>query len=209
MIVSGSHKFRALIPRFTNRKLPTDLVDAKIRIRGACGTVFNERRQLLGIQIFVPGLEYISVVERPPADPSSLPVQPVNALMRFSPGETVGHRIRVQGVVTLQRPGGSIFIKDATGGLSIETEQNTPLKPGDRIDVVGFAATGDYTPVVEDATLQKLSSGPPPTPVFITPEEALGGNYHFQLVEMEAYLLNRTVTSNEQVLTLQGWKTYL
>jgi signal transduction histidine kinase/CheY-like chemotaxis protein len=206
VIVSGAHKFQALIPRTISENLPTHLVDARIRIRGACGTVFNERRQLLGIQLFVPSLEYISVIEQPTADTRSVPVQPANALMGFTPGESVGHRVRVQGVVTLQRPGGSVFIKDATGALKVETEQNTPLQPGDWIEVNGFASTGDYTPVIEDATLLKLSAGPPPVPIFITAEEALGGNYHFQLVEIEAYLINRTVTSDTQVLTLQSGK---
>jgi signal transduction histidine kinase/CheY-like chemotaxis protein len=206
VIVSGSHKFQVIIPNTIDRKFPADLVDAKIKIRGACGTVFNERRQLLGIRMFVPNLDYLSVVERPQVNAASLPVQPVNTLMGFSPEKLFGHRVRVQGIVTLQRPDGSVFIKDATGGLNIKSEQETLFQPGDLVDVVGFAATSDYTPIVEDATIQKLSSGLPSLPVFITAEEALGGNYHFQLVEIEAYLINRTVTANEQVLTLQAGK---
>ncbi len=204
-LVSGTHKFRALIPGLAN-KLPVHLIDARVRIRGVCGTLFNEKRQLVGIQLFVSGLDNISLIEPGAADISSLPVQPINTLMQFNPGRPVGHRVRVQGVVTLRRPGGLIFIRDATSGLSVQTRQDTPVEPGDRIDVVGFAAAGEYTPVLQDATFKKLSAGSVPAPIFITAEEALGGNYHSQLVQIEGYLLDRVANSTEHILTLQAGK---
>src|SRR6185295_5470668 len=71
-LVSGSHRLRALVPGFSHRSLPTELVDARVKVRGACGTIFNHTRQLLGIQIFSPSLEYVSVIEAPVSDPFSL-----------------------------------------------------------------------------------------------------------------------------------------
>lgn len=205
-IVSGSHRLRALVPGFNKRALPTELVDARVKVRGACGTIFNQTRQLLGIQIFSPGLEYVSVVEPPLHDPFSLPVLPINALMQFNPADPLGHRIRLQGIVTLQRADGSIYIKDATGGLFVQTEQRTPVGLGDRVEVVGFGTAGEYTPFMEASTLRKLSVGTPPSPTFINSEEALSGSYHAQFVQIEARLLERTSNSAGQVLTLQAGK---
>ncbi|MEN3335895.1 MAG: hypothetical protein V7641_5260 [Blastocatellia bacterium] len=205
-IVSGSHKFMALVPAIAHQPLPSQLIDARIKVRGVCGTIFNEKRQLIGIQILAPRLDQISVLEPAPAEAFALPVQPINTLMRFTPGQSVGHRVRVQGVVTLQRPGGLIFIKDETSGLAVQTQQETTVEPGDRVDVVGFAAAGDYTPVLQDTTFQKLDAGAVPAPVLITPEEALSGNYDSQLVQIEANLLDRMGNTTEQVLTLQAGK---
>jgi len=205
-IASGSHRFRIQIPSYANRPLPTQLIDARVRIRGACGSVFNQKRQLLGIQLFVPGLDYISVEEPPPANALSLPVRPIASLMEFTLANTLDHRVRVQGIVTLQRPGGSIFITDASSGLSIQTEEQTQLEPGDRVEVFGFPERGDVTAVLRGATLRKLSSGAPPDPALITAEEAISGNYHSQLVSIEAYLLDRKVSSTGQALTLQAGK---
>ena len=202
-IVSGSRKFKALVPGFATGKLPTHLIDSKVRIRGACGTLFNGKRQLVGIQIFVPGIDYVTVEEPAPVNSFDIPVRPINTLLRFTPGESVGHRVRVQGVVTRQRSAGSVYINDGTSGLRAHTEQDTPLAPGDRLDMIGFAEAGDYSPVLEDALFQKIASGPPPVPTLITAEEALSGNYHSQLVSIEAHLLERLAGSAEQVLTLQ------
>jgi signal transduction histidine kinase/CheY-like chemotaxis protein len=209
IIVSGAHQFRVLVPGFENRPLPIELVDSKVKVRGACGTVFNTTRQLLGIQIFSPSLDFVSVVEPPPADPFSLPISPINTLMQFNVGQDQAHRIRVQGVVALQASNGSIYIEDETGAVQVQTQQKGALLPGDKLDVVGFAAFGEYTPILNSATFRKLPSVMPPSPVFIKAEEALDGSYHGRLVQMEARLLERKSNSSGQVLTLQvGTQTF-
>jgi signal transduction histidine kinase/CheY-like chemotaxis protein len=184
--------------------LPTELIDAKVRIQGACASVFNERRQLLGIRLIVPGLEYMTVLERGVVDPWSLPVEPINTLMQFSPDKRPGHRVRMQGIATLQNSTGAVYIKDATGGLMLHTQQELVVKPGDRVDVVGFPTAGDYLPMLQDAIVQKHQAGPPPAPVRVTIDEARSGNYHAQLVQMEATLLDQVVNSTGRVLTLQA-----
>jgi hypothetical protein len=203
-IVSGSRKFKATVPGYATQPLPTHLIDARVKIRGACGAVFNGNRQLIGMQIFVPGIDQIFVEEAAQPDPFALPVRANNSLLQFNPQERPGHRVRVQGIVTLQRPDGSIFIKDEASGLYVKTQQETQLERGDRVDVVGFAAAGEFTPILEDAIFQKSSSGASPVPVFITAEEAFTGNSHSQLVQIEAKLLERVMTSTDQVLTLQA-----
>jgi signal transduction histidine kinase/CheY-like chemotaxis protein len=205
-LVSGPHKFRAVLSGFANRPLPTHLIDAKVKVRGACGTVFNDRRQLTSIQIFVPGLENVTVEEGGAADPFALPVRPINSLLCFTPGEPVGHRVRVQGVVTLQRPGGPVFIKDETGVLSIEAQQDTVVEPGDLVDVIGFATAGEFIPVLPDASYKKIGSTEPPVSVPITAEDAFSGNHHSQLVRIEASLLDRKADARQEVLTLQAGK---
>ena len=208
-IVSGPYAFRVFLADFGSGPLPTALVDTKVRIRGACGTVFNERRQLLGIRVQVPGLKSVTVLEPAPADSFALPVQPINTLMHFSPGSKVGHRVRMQAVATLRRPNGLVFIKDETGGLVIRTLESVPVSPGDRLDVVGFAAPGDYLPELRNAVIQKQEPGVPPPAVHVTADEAQSGNYHAQLVQMEAVLVDQTQNSAERVLNLRsGRRTF-
>jgi hypothetical protein len=64
---------------------PTYLVDSEVRIRGACGTKFNARRQFIGIRIFVPDLNDIEI-EKSALDPFELPLQSLDALQVFKPG---------------------------------------------------------------------------------------------------------------------------
>jgi signal transduction histidine kinase/FixJ family two-component response regulator/HPt (histidine-containing phosphotransfer) domain-containing protein len=203
VLKSGQYRFTAEFETADDR-IPTELVDAKVRVRGACGSVFNERRQLLGIRLIVPDVSHIQVLERGAADPWSLPVQPFDALMRFDNAALPGHRVRVQGTVTLRSADGSVYLADQNRGLVVRMRDATVLAPGDFVDVAGFPTLGDYLPVLEDAVLRRLGQGRPPAPAYITAEEAFGGNYHARLVELEATLLDQAADQKQRVLTLQA-----
>ena len=167
-----------------------------MRIQGACGSIFNDRRQLLSIQVLVPEISHLRVLERPPAAPHSLPVQTINALLQFSPEQPAEHRVRIQGVVTLA---GRLEPSSwrTPGGVPIEAPRGFSVVPGDRVDVVGFPAQGGYLAVLENAVFQKQEPGPAPAATYITAEEALSGNYHAQLVQMEGYVLDRVTDSSK------------
>ncbi|MEO8076064.1 MAG: response regulator, partial [Acidobacteriota bacterium] len=202
-LVAGSYKFKALLPG-AGSDLPIQLVDARIRIRGACGSIFNDRRQLLNIQVLVPGMAEVSVLEPAPANPEALPVQAITSLLQFNPEQPPDHRVRVQGIVTLRRPGGAFFIADLTGGLRIEPQRPLVVEPGDRVDVVGFPAQADYLAVLESAVVQRREPGREQAAPFITAGEALTGGYHAQMVQMEGRVLERVADSTRELLTLQA-----
>jgi signal transduction histidine kinase/DNA-binding response OmpR family regulator/HPt (histidine-containing phosphotransfer) domain-containing protein len=202
-LVSGSYRFKAVLPGLGAR-LPLHLVDTRVRVLGACGSIFNETRQLLSIQVLVPGMSRLTIVEPSPAPRQSLPVQPINTLLQFKPEQPFGHRVRIQGIVTLRRPGGTVFVSDATGGVAIRAAQDLAVSAGDRVDVVGFPGKADYLAVLENAVVQKREPGALPPATFITAEEALRGNYNAQLVQMEGYVLERVTHSSKSILTLQA-----
>ena len=201
-IVAGLYSFVAEVA-LAGSPLPVGLVDARVRLRGACASVFNERRQLLGIRLVVPGAKYLTVLE-PAVDARALPVQPVNSLMQFSVGRSAEHRVRVRGIVTVGRGNGTVYIKDATGGLVVYADGDAVLAPGDRVNVVGFPAAGDYLPVLRNALVERYDTGPQPVPADVTTDEAMSGNYHAQLVRMEAILLDEVANGAGRTLTLQA-----
>ncbi|HUK89357.1 MAG TPA: ATP-binding protein, partial [Blastocatellia bacterium] len=208
-IVSGLQRFRVVVPGYSTAPLPTNLVDAKIKIRGACGAILNDRRQLIGIQIYAPSMDYVSIEEPPPADPFAMQIRPIASIMKFNPTDRLGHRIRVRGIVTQATAGGAMYVDDGTSAVRVQRlrgSEDVQVEPGDRVDVAGFPMGGEHTPSLQNAMFRKIGSGPPPPAVFVTAEEALTGNYHAQLVKMEAELLDRMVASSEQVLTLQSGK---
>jgi hypothetical protein len=56
VVASGRNKFKAWITSFDRTADYAPLIDAQVTVRGACGALFNEKRQLVGIQLFVPRL---------------------------------------------------------------------------------------------------------------------------------------------------------
>jgi CheY-like chemotaxis protein len=198
--------FKAVVPENWGANAE-QLVDARVRLRGVCGTLFDRKNQFTGFQMLVPGHEQIVVEEAAPRDPFSLPARPANSLLRYAPDETYTHRIKVRGVVTLQQPGRALYLRDETGGLYVETQSRERVSPGDVVEAVGFAAAGEYAPILQDAVFMKVGADSTPIPVFAAPGQLLSGDYEAQLVEVEARLLSHEQTLTGESLVLQSGQT--
>jgi len=187
---------------------PNKLVDSTVRVRGVCSTLFNNQRQLFAIRLLVPRPEDL-VVESPAMNnPFAIPASPIGSLLGFAPQGTYGHRVKVAGTVIYQQPGQTLFVQDGQEGVKIESKQTTPLQYGDRVEALGFAAQGDYTPILQDAVYRKISSAIPPAAVRVTPNEALKGTHDCQLVKISAKLLEHAQNDREQFLMLEGDKFF-
>jgi len=190
------------------RNLPVagmgELVDATIRVRGVCATQFNQQRQLFALRLMVPRPEDLIIEKPSAADPFAVPARSLGSLLQFSPQGTFGHRVRVVGTVIFQQPGVALFIQDESFALKIQTQQQTPVEIGDRVEVLGFTAQGSYTPILEDALYRKVGTGTPPTPAAVDVDAVLTGKYDFRLVRLTAKLLDLARQSREQFLVLES-----
>src|ERR1019366_3247820 len=84
-MVEGLHTFSAYV---VNPGLVAGhLLDARVRVEGACGAVFNERRQLIGIRLFVPGSRYVTILRPGAVNAADIPDAPISSLMQYSPEE--------------------------------------------------------------------------------------------------------------------------
>jgi signal transduction histidine kinase/ActR/RegA family two-component response regulator len=198
----GASRVGVLVANFPKVDLER-LVSARVTLRGACGATFTKRGQLTGVIIHVQNLKSVIIGEAAGRGPSDLPLGRAASLLQFSPVSAVNARARLRGVVTFQI-GASVFIRDGDQGLLVETHQTLALQPGDRVEVVGFPALGQYNPVLKDATLRLLGSGPAPDPVPVMAEQVLEGKGDGDLVDIEADLLSHTITQKKQLLGMKA-----
>jgi PAS domain S-box-containing protein len=189
-------------------KLPVargeDLVDSTVRIRGVCVSHFNRQRQLFDLRLLVPRAEDVAIEIPAPSDPFAIPAQRIEQLLQFTPHGPYGHRVKVEGTVVCRLNDETLYIEDKTEGLYVETKQPGALLVGEKVEVLGFPAKGEYTPMLQDAIFRKIESGPLPKPDDITADEALKGTHDCRLVRIEATVLDRARHSREQFLVLQS-----
>ncbi len=204
VVASRRSKFKAWITDFDRTADYASLVDARVAVRGACGALFNEKRQLVGIQLFVPGREQVQIEEAVRADPYALRVLPTSSLMQFTPETVSGHRIRVQGAVTLDEPGRFLYIQDASGGVRIESPQDEGVRIGDSVDAIGFPTAGQYAPVLEDGAFRRIgTAATAPVPVDLTHTTSLTGDYDAELIRIQGTLLGRSKQGDDLVLAME------
>ncbi len=190
-----------------SRQLPVtnteELVESVVKVRGVCSTLFNRLRQLFGVRLLVPR-ETDLVIEKPAsANPFAIPLQGISSLLQFTAQATSGHRVKVAGTVVYQEPGAALFIQDEKEGLYSQSRQRVPVQTGDQVEVLGFPAKGEYTPVLQDAVYRKLGTGTPIKPVAIGLDEALAGTNDCRLVRIAAKLLEHTQRGREQFMVLE------
>lgn len=179
----------------------SSLVDAKVRLRAACGTRFNQRKQFIGVHVYMPDLSYVQIEESPPPDPFSLPVTDTAGVMRPLSGKP-GHRVRIHGTVTSIWGSQQFTVMDRKHGIFVHTDEPVSLKVGDAVDVVGFPTVGEYTSVLDDSLYRRVGSATPPMPVVLSAAEGLEGAHDAEPVQVEGQLLYKSRTPSEQDLLL-------
>ncbi|HKS36746.1 MAG TPA: PAS domain-containing protein [Verrucomicrobiae bacterium] len=201
-------RFQVLIPNSWDPSALDHLVDAKVRLEGVCGTIFNQKRQLIGVRLFVPGLDFVKTERGAPEDPFSLPLRTIGSLLQFTAGDEPDHRVRIRGTVTLSRPRQFVFLQDDSGGIMVRSDDAPEaLNPGDEIEVAGFPVAGNYTPVLDHAIWRKVGSGTQARSMPVTAEQALSADhkeiFDARIVRLRGRLLDMNAGSKERVFVLQ------
>jgi signal transduction histidine kinase/CheY-like chemotaxis protein len=197
-LVEGGHAFLAEVLGSGGRH---DLLGARIAVEGACATRLNERHQLVGIRIYVPSWNSVTVVNKVDPRLAVLPA-PISALMRYSTQD--GQRRSLHGVVTLADGDGTVFLQDSTGGVKALSDEPADVRPGDVVDVIGFPAAGPFSPVLQHAEIRKAGGMGRVDPAAVSADDALSGAYDSQLIRVEGTVVNHRATSADQVLTVQA-----
>ncbi|PYV17306.1 MAG: hypothetical protein DMG21_08765 [Acidobacteria bacterium] len=200
-IAQGENRLRA---QFLDRRgLETNsMVDARVKVEGACASVFNARGQLLDVFLHVPSAAQLHIQEPAPAKPYAVPWQPILSVLQFKTRGTFEHRVRIEGVVTLAHPGSALYVNDGTDSAYVETKQPGPIEVGERVEVLGFPATGVYSPTLQDAVFRKVGRGAIPAPIPITSDQALSGHFDAQLIQISGRLIDLSHQEDDEVLAV-------
>ena len=201
-LVSDGERFTAYTKQLPVTQ-PDELVDSIVQVRGVCSTLFNRQRQLFGFRLLVPRVADL-VVEKPASsNPFDIPTQSLGSLLQFTPQGSFGHRVKLAGTVSYAEPGVAVFIQNEKAGVYCQTRQRSPLQAGDQVEVLGFPAKGEYSPVLEDSIYRKVGDGKAPEPVALSLDEILSGTYDCRLIQTTARLIQRTEHGHEQFLVLE------
>jgi len=202
------------------------LIDARVNLRGNLGALFGRTEQLRGVSLFVGRTSDINMLESAP-DPFTLPTRSIRGIYNYSAAGEVNRRIRIRGVVTGYVPGHPVdvsdftstarfryvrhvlYVNDGTGGARIETEQNTPVRPGTVVEVAGFPAVTPGKPILANAVFKVAGLAPQPAPTTIGAATVLSPENDAMLVRMDGYLLSMLTNPTERILVLKVGETVL
>jgi signal transduction histidine kinase/CheY-like chemotaxis protein len=205
-VAEGNNHFSVWIPGTIGPELIKKLVNARVRIRGACGSIYNQRRQVLGINLFPPSLAYVKVLDAAPEDPFAGRTVAIKSVHQFKPDARPDRRVKVAGRVTKYQGDKTVFLKDSTGGLRIELSERVESLPvGIEVEVAGFPAVDGLSPWLRHAVLHRAAlASSPLTPEVIDGDRILEEDRDADLVQVQAQVLDVARRSDMHVLVLQA-----
>lgn len=195
-------------PDFPNLLASGSIEDARVRIRAVFGTIYNSRRQLVGYQAQLATPAEIQILEPAASNAFTMAATPIGSLLRFSPGQRFGHRVKIAGSVTMAHDDFA-YVQDESGGVQVRGDARS-LHLGERVEAVGYPTlAGRYSPVLTDAVFRTLTGSSSVTPQFTSATVIPHGNYDSQLVTIEGRLLAMVSGSDSIDLLLQsGLQTF-
>jgi signal transduction histidine kinase len=196
-------------------------IDARVRVRGNVGAIFGPSEQLVGVSLLAGRTREVEVLEKS-TDAFALTLQPIGNIFTYSYAAEINRRIRIRGVVVGSVPGrpvsvsdfssGSVFrsirhllyVKDATGSATVETEQTSPVQTGDVVEAAGFPAVSPGKPVLRDAVYRVVGTESIPQPIRVPAGAVMRADNDAELVRIDAQLLGILWTPTERVLVLRS-----
>ncbi|BDC52934.1 hypothetical protein F183_A52490 [Bryobacterales bacterium F-183] len=137
---------------------PERWVDAKVAITGIVAFSDLEKGGVMaGMKLRTRGPADIEILHAPPPDPFFAPLHPSGVLFRVHPLGYYGHRIRLLGIVSYYDAGQMVVFSDGAHTMAAEISDGPPVRPGDVVEVVGFADHGHAIPLLRHAVYQTTS----------------------------------------------------
>ncbi len=202
-IGNGQTEMNIQLPMLING---TDLVDQEVLATGVFGVLFNERKQAIGHQIFVPSPAFLRVVESTGRQGAPATIE---SLQRYSPDTDGRHSVTLSGTVALKSDASTIFIQDRTAGIQVRGIGPLNVSDGDRVSARGFVLAGEYSPVLEDAMVSvTAASRSALKPELISAKTALEGRHDSGYVSMRAALAAVRSSTDGTILVLSDKGTF-
>jgi PAS domain S-box-containing protein len=202
-LFNSGKRIQVYLPNLPNSTHIQSLQDAQIRAQGICGIQISPWGNISGFRINVPSIEGIKIEKPARSDPFSVPLRPIRDIFRFANQAEMGRRIRVEGTLLHQQPGKALYIKDATGSMSIPTKDMLPVSASDVLAISGYPLAGEFAPTLEDVMIKRLRTGPSPKPRILPDASAFSNNFQGDLIRIKAKLIDQWRTSEGQGFILQ------
>jgi signal transduction histidine kinase/CheY-like chemotaxis protein len=177
-----------------------------VALEGVYSSESDPLRHWTGFQIFVSSLEDVRVIGASPARQGrALEKQPLRGLFGYGAATSPMKPVRVEGVVTLSNPDGSVYISDGIGGVQvIPVPGQAQVQPGSALDVTGFLPNDPQQRRLEDAVWRFTGTAPLPEALRIAADDAVDGREESRWVRLEGRLMHRQPGIENDVLVLQA-----
>jgi diguanylate cyclase (GGDEF)-like protein len=180
------------------------LIDADVEVTGAVSGRFDGKMQQTGILLHVTSLADVKVISRATSNPWSLPVTPMDQILKSYHRNDMSERIRVRGTVTYYQPGSMLVLQHGDKSLWIMTQSHIPLHIGNEADVIGFPAVRDGFLTLTGGEVVERAEFAPLTPQHEDWKLLTSSKHIFDLVSIDGTVVTSVRQATQDVYVLES-----
>lgn len=180
------------------------LLDSQVMLTGVSGGRFDGKFQLVGAVVYLNSPAQMRILAPATTAPESLPLTPMGRIMTSYNMLERSRRVRVRGSVTLYEPGSQLVIENAGKAALVHTHQNIPLDIGSVVYATGFADDSDYSQSLNHGQFMRTDQISLISPRPTTWDDAISGEYAFNLISIEGRLIEHVREANQDTLFIDS-----
>jgi diguanylate cyclase (GGDEF)-like protein len=182
------------------------MLDAEVEITGVESGRFDGKMQMTGVTLHVTSLANIRVLKRAPFRAWSLPLTPMDEILRGYHVINRTERVRVEGTITYYQPGSAVVLEQGDKSLWIMTKSGNELRLGDVADATGIPDVHDGFLTLNHAEVEDSGVEAPVSPRKTDWSELSQSRRLFDLVSTrgQVVMAAREAAQDEYVLLAEG-----
>jgi diguanylate cyclase (GGDEF)-like protein len=183
-----------------------DLLDAQVEVTGTVEGKFDGKWQLTGMGLDVSSLANIRILHHASTSPWSLPVTPMDEILRGYHVHNLSQRMRVQGIITYYQPGSAVVLQSGSKSLWISTRTSAPMRIGDQADATGFPSLLNGFLTLYQGEVRDSQIPSPVTPQPATWQQLVFSRHFFDLISIQGQVVMevREKGQDQYVLSSNG-----
>ena len=182
------------------------LLDSEVEVTGAVAGKFDSKNQMTGILMEVQSSSDVKVLKNATVSPRSLPLTPMDEVIKAYLIQNRTQRVRVEGTVTYSQPGVAVVLQKGDKSLWIKTQYEQPLRIGDEAEATGFPDVQNGSLTLASAEIYDTGTPSKVAPYFASAGGLAIGDHAYDLVSTDGRVLMavREATQDEYVLVSNG-----
>jgi diguanylate cyclase (GGDEF)-like protein len=167
------------------------LQGAQVEMSAVAGETFDGKMEQTGVRLHVPSFAFVTILKLLPADPWSIPLTPMDKVLRGYNVVDSTPPARVEGTLTYYRQAEMAVLQDGNKSIRVLTSQVDPLTLGDRVEAIGVPFVEDQLLALKLGQIRSEGTAAPIAPQMVTWDDLTSGKYSFNLVSIEGTVVTQ------------------
>ena len=181
-------------------------LDSEVEITGVVAGRFDGKMQQTGILLHATSYRNVKILRPATQDPWSIPVTPMDQVLRTYNVEDHTRRVRVEGVITYYHQAQMAVLQNGSRSIRVLTPEIDPLEVGDHAEAIGIPFVDNGFLTLKLGAIRSLGAALPVAPVSVSWNELAASNHAFDLISIEGDLVTqvREQAQDVYIISSQG-----